>query len=67
MGALTRIEATTSPALVEAGQLADNLRQHAQDARGAYATNTDRALRADVAIFTRWAAQEGRQALPASP
>jgi integrase len=67
MGALTRIEATTGPALVEAGQLADNLRQHAQDARGAYASNTERALRADVAIFTRWAAQEGRQALPASP
>jgi integrase len=67
MGALTRINATPSPALVEAGQLADNLRQHGEAARGAYASNTERALHADVAIFTAWCAQEGREALPASP
>ena len=44
-----------------------NLRQHFEYARGAFAGNTQRALRADVAVFTGWCIQEGRQALPASP
>jgi integrase len=35
--------------------------------RGAFAGNTERALRSDVVIFTRWCVQEGRQALPAAP
>lgn len=48
-------------------EISTNLRQHAQAARGAYATNTERALRADVAIFTAWCSEAGRQALPASP
>jgi site-specific recombinase XerD len=60
----TRI--ATVPATV-AGEISAKLRQHAAAARGAYAGNTERALRADVAIFTGWCAGEGRQALPASP
>jgi site-specific recombinase XerD len=43
------------------------LRRHADYARGAYATNSERAMRSDVAIFTAWCAAEGRQALPATP
>jgi integrase len=43
-----------------------NLRQYAEDARGAFAPSTERAMRGDVAMFTRWCAQEGHQALPAS-
>ncbi len=54
------------PAAVAADAIDTNLRQHAQAARGAYAASTERALRTDVAIYTGWCAQEGRQALPAS-
>jgi hypothetical protein len=63
------------PALIEAfpavtdadPEIIANLRKHFADARGAFAGNTQRALRADVAFFTGWCIQEGRQALPASP
>ena len=57
----------TVPATVAGGAINASLRQHAEAARGAYAGNTERALRADVAIFTGWCAGAGRQALPASP
>jgi site-specific recombinase XerD len=61
---LTRIEAAM-PAEIDAGTLA-NLERHAAAARGAYAGNTERALRADVAIYTAWCSGSGRTALPAS-
>ena len=44
-----------------------SLAQHAVDARGAFAPNTERALRADVAIFSAWCAEAGVPFLPASP
>jgi len=44
-----------------------NLAQHAAQAAGAYAPNTERALRADVAIFSAWCADQGLEPLPASP
>jgi len=44
-----------------------SLLQHAVDARGAYASNTERALRADVAIFSAWCTDAGVPFLPASP
>ncbi len=47
--------------------VATNLAQHAVHARGAYASNTERALRSDVAAFTAWCAAAGLAALPASP
>jgi len=56
----------TVPATVAETAITANLRQHAQAARGAFASNTERALRADVAIFTGWCATEDRQALPAA-
>ena len=65
MNALTRIE-NAGPATIEGGEIATSLRQHAEAARGAYASNTERALRADVAIFTGWCTEAGRQPLPAS-
>ena len=43
------------------------LEQHAYAARGAYASNTERALRSDVAIFTGWCANAVLEPLPASP
>jgi integrase len=66
MAALTRTS-KASPAVLDQQQIVDNLHRHAEAARGAYAPNTGRALRADAAIFTGWCRQEGRQALPASP
>ena len=63
MNALTTT-AAGSVAIAEAGILA-NLQQHADHARGAYASNTERALRADVAIFTAWCADAGLPSLPA--
>ncbi len=46
--------------------IADRLIEHAEAARGAYARNTERALRADVAVFTAWCADANRLAMPAS-
>ena len=43
-----------------------SLARHAEQARGAYAANTERALRADVATFTGWCASAGLAALPAA-
>jgi integrase len=62
---LSRIE--TVPATLADGAISANLRRHAVDARGAYARNTERALQADVAIFTAWCAQMNHPALPAAP
>ena len=56
----------TSSATVTGAAIADRLVEHAQDARGAYAPNTERALRADVAIYTGWCASVGHVALPGS-
>jgi len=50
-----------------AGSALPSLARHAVDARGAYASNTERALRADVAIFSGWCAAAGLPPLPASP
>lgn len=47
--------------------LTERLRDHARHARGAIADNTARALKADVAIFTRWCADQGHRPLPAAP
>lgn len=53
---------TTDP-----GAMTESLQRHAEAARGAFATNTERALRADIAIYTAWCADAGRPYLPASP
>ena len=58
---------TTLPAIYSADAIDQALRQHAQDARGAYASNTERALRSDVSIFTAWCLEADRAPLPASP
>ena len=57
---------------VEVPALPDNavaaaLVRHAHAARGAYAANTERALRADTAVFTGWCAAAGLASLPAEP
>jgi hypothetical protein len=47
--------------------IAANLVAHAEAARGAYADETRRALRGDIALFTRWCAGTGLMPLPAYP
>jgi len=49
------------------GQAIANLERYAAAARGAFAGNTERALRADTAIFAAWCGANGRAALPAAP
>ncbi len=39
----------------------------AQAMEGAFSANTKRALKADLRIYTAWCAEEGREALPATP
>ena len=43
------------------------LARHAHAARGAYAANTERALRADTAVFAGWCSTAGLECLPARP
>ena len=38
-----------------------------QAAQGAFSANTERAMKADLGIYTAWCAGQGRAALPASP
>jgi len=59
--------AAMPPAIPTEAAIWASLRQYAEDARGAFAPATERALRGDVAAFTAWCAQEGHQAMPASP
>ena len=66
MNALTSRRSTALAKLQE-NEIAASLRRHAEAARGAYAKNTERALRADVAVFTAWCLEAGVQALPAPP
>jgi integrase len=47
--------------------LAAHLASHAEAARGAYANNTERAIRSDILIFSAWCADNDRQHLPAFP
>ena len=47
-------------------EIADKLAEYAQQADGAFADNTVRAIKGDTAIFTGWCAERGLEALPAS-
>lgn len=54
-------DALPSPEFVQ------NLEEHARHARGAYAANTERALRADIVAFSAWCTGAGLAHLPAAP
>jgi site-specific recombinase XerD len=54
------------PARPAVGPLAKRLARHAHAARGAYSSNTERALRSDTAIFTAWCEERGAESLPAA-
>jgi integrase len=44
-----------------------NLAEYARQADGAFAPNTERAVKSDTAIFSRWCSDAGLSFLPASP
>ena len=46
---------------------ADRLGAFVRAARGAFSTNTERAVRADLAVYGAWCAKRGLAALPAAP
>ncbi|MDE0305592.1 MAG: hypothetical protein OXI87_12040 [Albidovulum sp.] len=47
--------------------LAKQLGQFVRAAIGAFRSNTERALKSDLAIYAEWYAEPGMRALPASP
>ena len=54
-------EQDREPAIME------QLRQFVGAARGAFSSNTERALKSDLAIYAEWCAERGERALPATP
>ena len=49
-----------------AAEVADaNLRRYAEKARGAFAPNTERAIKADTGLFADWCRERGRCSFPA--
>ncbi len=53
---------STLPAIVD-NEIATRLEDHARHARGAYAPETERAVRNDTAIFSTWCSDNGHQML----
>ena len=60
-------EIVTTEGMEAQAQALASLAQYADEARGAFARNTERAVRADTAVFTAWCARRGHVALPAAP
>ncbi|NGM23983.1 tyrosine-type recombinase/integrase [Roseomonas stagni] len=65
--ALTAEAAELTPGGSVAPAVAERLEAHAHAARGAFAPETERALRKASAAFTAWAAEAGVPALPCPP
>jgi len=47
--------------------VAERIDEYTRQARGALATNTERAYRADTAVFAAWCADRNLNSLPADP
>ena len=62
----SRLPAVLATASLPAA-IAERLEEHARAAAGAFAPNTERALRADSRVFSAWCVGQGREALPAAP
>lgn len=52
------------PAAKQVAEIDANLARHAKQARGAYSKNTERAYKADTAIYQAWCANHDRPYLP---
>ncbi len=48
-------------------KLAEQLGRFVRAASGAFSSNTERALKSDLAIYAEWCAEQGERALPATP
>ena len=55
------------PGTERAPALATRLQRFLQTTNGAFSTNTERALRSDLAIYAEWCAGRGERVLPATP
>ena len=55
------------PAADREPALAEQLGQFVRAASGAFSSNTERALKSDLAIYAEWCAERGETALPATP
>src|SRR5689334_13697833 len=60
-------EADQLPAAVDSATIEGRLADYAEDARGAYASNTERAIKGDTALFAGWCAERGLVSLPPDP
>ncbi len=68
MGAdMRRHQTNQSMALAERNALVIALAEYGRKAKGAISPNTERALKADTAVFTAWCSDQAREVLPASP
>ena len=61
------LNASEEPAADQEPALEEQLGQFVRAARGAFSTNTKRALKSDLAIYAEWCAERGERALPATP
>ena len=59
--------ACEEPAAGREPALAEQLGQFVRAASGAFSSNTERALKSDLAIYAEWCAERGERALPAKP
>ena len=59
--------ACEEPAAVREPALEEQLGQFVRAANGAFSSNTERALKSDLAIYAEWCAERGERALPATP
>ena len=55
------------PGTERAPALATRLQRFLQATNGAFSSNTERALRSDLAIYAQWCSERGERPLPASP
>ena len=59
--------ACEEPAAAREPAQEEQLGQFVRAARGAFSSNTERALKSDLAIYAEWCAERGERALPAGP
>ena len=59
--------ASDEPAADREAALAEQLGRFVRAASGAFSSNTERALKSDLAIYAEWCAERGERALPAAP
>lgn len=65
---MTQVQRTENlPATIAEAQIWANLASYAEDARGALAPATERAMRSDIAVFSTWCTQLGYPIMPAGP